>query len=312
MDTIAVVLEGPEKLALRRLDLRNAGETDVVVETAFTGISTGTERLLWTGRMPPFPGMGYPLVPGYEAVGSVVEAGDQSGFSKGDTVFVPGAACYKDARGLFGAAASRLIAPANRIIAIPSSLAERGVLIALAATALHAVVDGQEAPDLVIGHGVLGRLITRVAMARGATAPTVWEINPERRAGAGDYAVIAPEDDDRRDYRAIYDASGDCAVLNKAIARLGARGEVVLAGFYEDALSFVFPPAFMREARIRIAAEWKPEDLIETCALIETGRLSLDGLITHRSAASDTEAAYRTAFEDSRCLKMVLDWRGTA
>lgn len=312
MDTIAVVLEGPEKLALRRLDLRNAGDNDVVVETAFTGISTGTERLLWSGRMPPFPGMGYPLVPGYEAVGSVVEAGDQAGFAKGDTVFVPGAACYKDARGLFGAAASRLIAPANRIIAIPPALAERGVLIALAATALHAVVDGDEAPDLVIGHGVLGRLIARVAMARGAPGPTVWEINPARRQGATGYAVIAPEDDDRRDYRAIYDASGDCGVLNKAISRLGPRGEVVLAGFYDDALSFVFPPAFMREARIRVAAEWKPVDLTATCALITAGLLSLDDLITHRRPVHDTEAAYRTAFEDSRCLKMVLDWRGTA
>jgi myo-inositol-1(or 4)-monophosphatase len=35
-----------------------------------SGISTGTERLLWDGTMPPFPGLGYPLVPGYETVGT--------------------------------------------------------------------------------------------------------------------------------------------------------------------------------------------------------------------------------------------------
>ena len=56
-----------------------------------SGISTGTEKLFWSGRMPPFPGMGYPLIPGYEAVGEVVEAGPESGRRAGEHVFVPGA-----------------------------------------------------------------------------------------------------------------------------------------------------------------------------------------------------------------------------
>jgi 3-hydroxyethyl bacteriochlorophyllide a dehydrogenase len=45
--------------------------------------------------------------------------------------------------------------------------------------------------------------------------------------------------------------------------------------------------------------------------LIETGQLSLDGLITHHQEARAADAAYRTAFSDAHCLKMVLDWRGT-
>jgi 3-hydroxyethyl bacteriochlorophyllide a dehydrogenase len=241
----------------------------------------------------------------------VAAAGPDARFAPGDTVFVPGAACYKDARGLFGAAASRLIAPSSRVAAVPAELAERGVLMALAATAAHAIAGG-DPPDLIIGHGVLGRLIARIAIAQGAPAPTVWEINPARASGALGYSVISPDADDRRDYRSIFDASGDCGVLNKAIARLAFGGEVTLAGFYEDALSFVFPPAFMREARIRVAAEWKPADLAETSRLIVSNALSLDGLITHHAAAADTERAYRTAFEDASCLKMVLDWSGTA
>jgi len=57
------------------------GQTDVVVDLAWSGVSAGTERLLWSGDMPPFPGLGYPLVPGYESVGRVVEAGPRSGRS---------------------------------------------------------------------------------------------------------------------------------------------------------------------------------------------------------------------------------------
>jgi 3-hydroxyethyl bacteriochlorophyllide a dehydrogenase len=64
----------------------------------------------------------------------------------------------------------------------------------------------------------------------------------------------------------------------------------------------------MREARIRVAAEWQPADLAATNALIESGRLSLDGLITHRRDAKDASDAYRTAFGDPACLKMILNW----
>ncbi|NJR20536.1 MAG: chlorophyll synthesis pathway protein BchC, partial [Hyphomonadaceae bacterium] len=39
------------------------------------------------------------------------------------------------------------------------------------------------------------------------------------------------------------------------------------------------------------------------------GRLSLAGLITHAAAHDQADSAYRTAFTDPSCLKMILDWR---
>ena len=135
MDTIAVVLNRPETLLLSRLPLDEPGEGDVVVDVAWSGISTGTERLLWSGRMPPFPGMGYPLVPGYESVGRVAAAGARSGAAVGDHVFVAGARCFGPVRGLFGGAAARLVVPGSRALPIDAALGERGVLLALAATA---------------------------------------------------------------------------------------------------------------------------------------------------------------------------------
>ena len=109
----AVVLEAPRTLDWRRLALSEPAAEDVVVQTLFSGISTGTERLFYTGEMPNFPGMGYPLVPGYETVAQVVELGSGvSGFQKGDTVFVPGASCWGPARGLFGGACEQPVVPA--------------------------------------------------------------------------------------------------------------------------------------------------------------------------------------------------------
>nr|MCU0870135.1 chlorophyll synthesis pathway protein BchC [Burkholderiales bacterium] len=143
-------------------------------------------------------------------------------------------------------------------------------------------------------------------------APTVWDTCAERRGGADGYRVISPDEDDRRDYRAIYDVSGDATLLDRLIARLAPGGEIVLAGFYSDPLTFAFPPAFMREAQIRVAAEWKPADMQAVRSLAEAGSLSLAGLVTHRVAAGNAEHAYRTAFDDTDCLKMVLDWSAHA
>ncbi|MFP4273842.1 MAG: chlorophyll synthesis pathway protein BchC [Paracoccaceae bacterium] len=313
MDTAAVLLSGPRDLHVAQVPVTDPGPGDLVVRIGHSGISTGTEKLFWTGEMPPFPGMGYPLVPGYEAAGEVVEADPATGYRPGDHVFVPGANCFQGAFGLFGGAAQMLVTRADRVTPIDKGWGAEGALLALAATARHAMAGLDKAvPDLIVGHGVLGRLLARLTIAAGAPAPTVWEVAEDRRTGAEGYEVISPEDDQRRDYRAIYDASGNAGILNDLIGRLQKGGEVVLAGFYPQGLSFAFPPAFMREARLRVAAEWAREDLSATRALVESGALSLAGLITHRVPANRAESAYRTAFEDPACLKMILDWEEAA
>jgi 3-hydroxyethyl bacteriochlorophyllide a dehydrogenase len=313
MKSLAVVLQEPEKLALSRLELTPPGDGDVVVDIEWSGISTGTERLLWSGRMPHFPGMGYPLVPGYESVGRVTWAGEAASSRLGESVFVPGANCYGQVRGLFGGTASRVVVSDSRILPIDDRLEDKGILFALGATAYHAAfAGGAAAPDLIVGHGALGRLLARIIVAAGAPAPTVWEKNADRVSGAVGYSVLAPDDDTRRDYRSICDVSGDANILDHLVGRLAPGGEIVLAGFYADRLSFSFPIAFMKEARMRIAAQWQRADLLAVKALVESGSLSLDGLITHRSSAVEAPSAYRAAFEDPACLKMVLDWRACA
>ena len=193
------------------------------------------------------------------------------------------------------------------------ALEDKGVLIALAATAHHAIAsEGATIPNLIIGHGIVGRLIARIAIALGADAPLVWEKNATRRDGALGYHVVDPADDPRRDYHAICDASGDPLLLDILFSRLAKRGEITLAGFYETPLSFTFPPAFMREARFRIAAEWARADIDAVMDLILSGTLSLEGLVTNHSTPHHAQEAYRTAFTDPTCLKMILDWREAA
>ena len=309
----AIVFDAPGTLSVQTLELKAFDAADLEVEVSFSGISTGTERLLWDGTMPPFPGLGYPLVPGYETVGTVVRAGPEASVPVGSQVFVPGSYSFQGVRNIFGGAGSRLVVPHDRVVVVAPELGPKAVLLALAATCYHTVSMGgaktpMVPPDLIVGHGVMGRLLARICLALGWPAPTVWDTQPVRRDGATGYACIDPGDDTRKNYQAVYDVSGDGSILNSLIMRLAPGGEVVLAGFYKTDLSFAFAPAFMREATLRVAAQWKKHDLLAVTALVEQGRLSLDGLISHTLAPARAREAYEVAFGDPQCLKMMLDW----
>ncbi len=306
MHAHAIVLMEPGAIRLDRFELVEASDEDVIVDMEWTGISGGTERLLWSGDMPEFPGMGYPLVPGYESVGRVRVAGANSGRVVGQRVFVGGANCFKGVRGLFGGAASRVVVPGNKAVPLGDRLAEDGILLALAATAEHAIAIAESPPELIVGHGALGRILARLAVLRGSR-PRVWERHPDRMSGALGYDLVSPTDDAIQ-YRSAFDASGDAAIVDELVQRLKPGGEIVLAGFYTGRIAFDFAPAFMKEAQLRIAAQWQPEDLAAVAAQAGNGALELRDLITHRFAAGDAETAYRTAFEDPSCLKMILEW----
>ena len=93
-------------------------------------------------------------------------------------------------------------------------------VLALAATAYHAIQrhdGGNTLPDLVVGHGVLGRLVARLVTALGKADLVVWESNSRRASGGEGYAVLDPAADSRRDYRLICDVSGDAGLLDLLI-----------------------------------------------------------------------------------------------
>ena len=312
MFTTAVVISKPQHVALERVELTDCGTGQVTVAIDWSGISTGTERLLWQGRMPHFPGMGYPLIPGYESVGRMVD--DRSGNTEsgaGTSVFVPGSIGFKHHRALFGGASRHVRLDRSKLIPLDDNLSgPQATLLALAATAYHALTATTGSrPDLIVGHGTLGRLLARLCIIAGGPPPVVWETSAMRRTGASGYQVIDPVDDQRRDYACIVDASGDAGLLDLLMQHLAPQGEIVLAGFYTDRLSFSFAPAFMREARIRVAAQFLHSDLIAVRDLAQAGKLNLNDLVTHREPAHAANTAYRTALDDAACLKMVLDWR---
>jgi 3-hydroxyethyl bacteriochlorophyllide a dehydrogenase len=81
--------------------------------------------------MPPFPGMGYPLVPGYEAAGEVVEAGQRHGDFARRHGLRARRQLLRRVKGLFGGATNRLVTAADRAVRIDPPWAAEGALLAL-------------------------------------------------------------------------------------------------------------------------------------------------------------------------------------
>ena len=151
--------------------------------------------------------------------------------------------------------------------------------------------------------------MARLAVLRGKS-PIVVDKTANRISGAVGYEVCTPGEVVGKKFGCIVDVSGDLSQLDFLISLLHPGGEVVLAGFYQDSISFDFVPTFLKEARIRVAAQWQQSDLQAVSDLVVSKQLDLEGIISHEVSAENASFAYETAFNDPNCLKMIIDWKG--
>lgn len=314
MQTRAVVIPKAGTVELQDVTLKPPTADDVVIKTAYTSISAGTERMLLAGQMP-HPMLQLPVVTGYETVGQVVEIGANVAASLQDQwVYVGGAMCYEGINSAWGGQAEMLVVPANRVIPLNGIPPRQGVLLALAATALHGIdVLNPQAGErvLVIGQGPVGQLAARIACGRGAWV-AVSDINATRLERAIGNDVINVEQTSLSDVisepvHAIVEASGSMAALAQALPLLATSGTLLLLGYYRE-LNLPYMPLFLKEAKLLTAKEWGQNDLPRCRDMIADGSLNVSPLLTHEMPIADVSTAYDTAMNDPACLKLVLDW----
>lgn len=314
MQTRAVVITKPQEVGLQDVNLREPAADDVVIETAYTSISAGTERMLLAGQMP-HPMLQLPVVPGYETVGRIVDTGTNvSADMRDQWVYVGGAHCYEGVNAAWGGQSSTIISPANRVIPLNSVDPRHGVLLALSATALHGVdvlnvQAGQRV--LVIGQGPVGQIAARIAKQRGAWV-AVSDLSKERlNLAEGDVVINAGSSDviemvgDKVD--AIIEASGSMTALTNALPLLNNGGTILLLGYYQK-LELPYMPLFLKEAKLLTAKEWASDDLTRCRDIIANGDLDVASLLTHRLPITDVTNAYDIALNHQDCLKLVLEW----
>ncbi|MFM2309822.1 MAG: hypothetical protein RLY87_1944 [Chloroflexota bacterium] len=310
----AIVMPKAETVEVRSVALTPALATDVTIQTLYTSISAGTERMLYAGHMP-HPMLQFPVIPGYETVGRVIAVGaDAPAELMDQIVYVGGARCYVDVNPAWGGQSSIIHADGKRVVTLDGLNPEHGVFLALAATALHGVdiagdINGKKI--LILGQGPVGQLAARIAKARGATV-IVTDVSAARLehaeadmvcdVSAQPFAAFGVSDCD-----VIIEASGSMSAAAAAIGALAAGGTIVLLGYY-DQIQLPYMPLFLKQARLLTSKEWAPGDLERCRDLLVSGVLDVRALLTHRSTLDQISTAYTTALFDPQCLKLLLTW----
>lgn len=310
----AVVIPAANEIVLREVALTPAGDNDVTIETIYTSISAGTERMLLAGQMP-HPMLQFPVIPGYETVGRIIATGSNvPSEMRTKIVYVGGARCYSAVNPAWGGQASHLHADYTRVIALDGMEAAHGVLLALAATALHGVdiagdITGKRV--LILGQGPVGQIAARIALTRGAEVIVVDRV-ASRLALAKASQIVDVSEQSLAEQKitpceVIIEASGSMAALTSTLGVLANNGRVVLLGYYDE-IQLPYMPLFLKQAQLLTAKEWAPGDLQRCRDMIVSGDLDVAPLLTHTQHINNLQAAYQVALSDLDCLKLLLTW----
>jgi threonine dehydrogenase-like Zn-dependent dehydrogenase len=228
----------PLRGEIRTEELREPGPGEVLVRTVCSGVSRGTESLVFRGGVPPsqyaamrapfqdgdFPG---PVKYGYLNVG-VVERGPAH--LSGRTVFT----LYPHQ--------TRFVVPAGAVVVVPDGVPpQRAVLAGTVETAVNALWDA--APLLgdrvaVVGAGMVGCCVARLATQLPGTQVVLVDVDPSRRAVAEqlgvDFALASEVSRPDGGCDLVVHTSATSAGLQLSLDLLGQEGTVLELSWYGD------------------------------------------------------------------------------
>ena len=315
----AVEFAGPEVVDVVDVERPVPGPNEVVVDTAVSAVSAGTELLVYRGQvdgetpadevLPSLDGtLSYPVRYGYAAVGTVSAVGsDVDSRWRERTVFG------------FNPHERFFRANPDDLVVVPDGMAPaRAAFFANVETAVTFVLDG--APLIgehvaVFGQGVLGLLTT--ALLSEADVETVVAVEPlaRRRELATEMgADVTIDPTSRNAVTAVREATGgvDLAIevsgrpstLETAVEATGYGGRVVVGSWYGTKRAAIGLGDHFHRGRIRLESSqvstiapsrrgrWD-RSRRRNLALSRLAEIDVESLITHRMPVEDADRAYR-------------------
>ena len=246
---------GKGRAELRPVDVPEPGPGEAMVLTLWSGISRGTERLVFEGRVPlseydrmkapfqegEFP---YPVKYGYCAVG-IIETGPK------EWLGVPVFALHPHQ--------TRFVVPVDRLVAIPETLPlRRAALAANMETALNGLWDSGAGPGdriVIVGAGLVGLLVAFLAARLPGADVTVVDIDPSRAdmvAALG--ASFRGPHDVTGDADVVFHASANAEGLSTALSAAGVEATIVELSWYGDRQVLVPLGGAFHSRRLRIVS----------------------------------------------------------
>ncbi|PRX05962.1 UNVERIFIED_ORG: 2-desacetyl-2-hydroxyethyl bacteriochlorophyllide A dehydrogenase [Martelella mediterranea] len=229
-------------------------EHEALVKTLFSGVSRGTETLVFQGRVPESewermrgPNMAgsfrFPVKYGYAAVGRVMDGPEDV---TGRTVF-----CLHPHQ-------DRFVAPADMLSVLPEGLPpQRAVLAANMETALNIVWDAAIAPGetvAVFGAGTVGTLVAYLSTLIPGTETLLIDPNGERASLAQKLGIAFSTGDIEGPFDVAVNASGSDEALANAIEHAGQEGRIVEASWHGQGLSAIPLGGAFHARRLRLVS----------------------------------------------------------
>ena len=319
-----IVITEPYQVAVREVELPPPGSNQILVATEVSAISAGTELAVWTGthqwlKDPSLPDWKFPFRPGYSAAGQVVSVGSAvSGWKPGDRVSYPG-----------NHASAELLTMGHergRLWRLPDKLdMEKAAVACIARYGLGASIRagltlGRSAA--VLGLGIIGQFALRCLIAAGAHPVIGIDAVAMRRqaaqAAGADHVLDPTRGDvreqlsrflDQRGTEIVADATGVPDAVPVAMSLACDGGQVVVVGsprgrakevnFYDDLhrryleVTGAHGNMLFEPAHTRLAGAWDVNKAQRwLLASLASGRLSLEGLLTHRIRPEELGGAY--------------------
>jgi 2-desacetyl-2-hydroxyethyl bacteriochlorophyllide A dehydrogenase len=286
----------------------------VLVRTAFSVISPGTERALYLGLENTWAT--YPVVAGYSQVGQVIAAGDDCALAPGQWVATT------------GPHANLYLAPGARAIPVPHGLPhESAALVGIGVIAQQGVRKAAIVPGdrvLVLGAGLVGQLAAQLAQAAGGevtlTATSDTRLAAARACGIANTIAMGTQRERLVEVRAnvVIDASGSPNALRDAAVAFGVDPRVVLLGSPREVsralrldrdLTLVGAHVLNMPVQDESPHSWTWSREARTFLAFATERLRLEPLFTATVTPAHVAAAYAGLSQpEDRSIAILIDW----
>ncbi|WP_406640792.1 zinc-dependent alcohol dehydrogenase family protein [Amycolatopsis sp. WGS_07] len=300
----AAIVDRPGEIRVGEVPDPKPGERQVVVKVGACGIC-GTDLHIADGHFPPTP---YPIVPGHEFSGEIVELGADvpAAWKVGDRVAVDpsiycgyctpcrsghGNLCANwNATGdtVNGAFAEYVAVPADTCHQMPDSMTwEQGALVEPVSCAVHGVRRiGVEAGErfLVVGAGTMGLIMQQLLLRAGAHV-TMVDRNAARLPRATDLGAAAvasdvSELDDER-FDAAVDCTGAAPAIEAAFNALRRGGRLLVFGVAPAEARVALSPFRIYNDEITIVGSMAVLNSYGNALdLVANGYIDTDALIT--------------------------------
>ena len=336
MTNLAAVLDAPHSIRIEQRPMPEPGPKEVLVRVAAVGVCGSDVHYYEHGRIGSFV-VRAPLVLGHEAAGEIVALGsDVRSRHVGERVTlepgVPCGACRECRAGRYnlcadvrffatppidGAFARFVTIHEDFAFPLPASMSdEAGALIEPLSVGVWAcrkanVQSGDHV--LVTGAGPIGILAMQVALASGATAATITDINPRRlevarrlgattvlNAGETSLADAGVEAD------VLIECTGNQHALRDGIRSLRAAGRAVIVGM-SPTEEVSIPMSVIQNREIWLTGTFRYANTYPAAIeLAASGRVDLEGIITGYYGLEQAEAALQAGMRDPGSIKAMV------